>query len=134
MMASASRSETGQTGKLVRAEIRNVVAEEIKLEVKGLIRSRYTWKKGGDYAEAIAKGLTGVSSILAFASSAVKDTKTADILAFTSGTIGTFGLVLLAYSTYASKESRQRTTELNSMLAAVGVTPVVEIASGENNA
>jgi len=126
------RRKTTRTARLVNTEIRNLIAEAYKHEVGSMIQWRDIWKKFGDSCEAIAKGFTGVSSILAFASSSVDDPKTADILAFTAGTVGTVGLVLLAYSSYASKESRQRTTELNTILDSIGVTPVPDIATANH--
>lgn len=132
--SSLERSETTSihTARLVRSEIRKAIATEIKSEVNALMKSRYRWKKGGDYCEAIAKGLTGVGSILAFASSATRDAPSSEILAFVSGCVGTVGLVLLTYAAYASRESRQRTTELNGILQVIGVTPMPEITSNDN--
>lgn len=121
------------TARMVQNEVRKLVAEALKRETRSILRWRDFWKKTGDAFEAIAKGLTGVGSVLAFAASAVDSIKTADILSFTSGTVGTLGLVLLTYSTYASKESRQRTVELNNVLTSVGVTPMVDIVETETN-
>jgi hypothetical protein len=119
------------TARLVQDEVRKLVADALKREVKSILRWRDFWKKTGDAFEAIAKGLTGVGSVLAFAASAVDSIKTADILAFTSGTVGTLGLVMLTYATYASKESKQRTAEINNVLTSVGVTPMVDIVESE---
>jgi hypothetical protein len=123
---------TTRTARLVNTEIRSLIAAAYRGEVISSIRWRDTWKKFGDACEAIAKGLTGVSAIFAFASSAIKDFKTAEILSFTSGAVGTVSLVLLAYSSYAIRESRQRTAELNGLLNSIGVTPVPDIAPNDN--
>jgi hypothetical protein len=125
------RKTTTRTSRLVSTEIREMIAMAYKGEVKSIIRWRGIWKKAGDACEAVAKGLTGVSAVFAFAASAVRDEKLADIFSFTSGSIGTVGLVLLTYSSYATKESRQRTTELNNMLDSIGVTPLPDITVGE---
>lgn len=134
MERTESVAVPSHTGRIIRTEIRKILSEEIKREVKALIRSRYGWKIAGDYVEALAKGIAGISSILAFAASAAIPPKTSDILAFTSGTLGTLGLVLLTYGSYASRESRQRTSELNTMLKNIGVTPLPEIASIDESA
>ena len=128
---SAARRRT-RTARMVNGEVRAMIAQAYRGEVASMIRWRDAWKKFGDACEAIAKGLTGASAVLAFASSAIRDTETADILSFTSGTVSTVGLVLLAYSSYAVKESRQRTFELNGILDSIGVTPVPDIAPADS--
>ena len=120
-----------QTAKLVKVQVRQDMADAYKEEAHMLVKSRQRWKRGGDWCEAVAKGLTGVGSILAYAASAARDGTTTDILAFVSGCVGTTGLVLLTYSAYATRESRQRTTELNGLLQKLGVTPMPEIAAVE---
>jgi len=126
------QAEYSRTARLVQQEVRTLVATSLKQEVKSILRWRGFWKKTGDAFEALAKGLTGVGSVLAFAASAVDNTKTADILSFTSGTVGTVGLVMLAYASYASKESKQRTAEINNVLTSVGVTPIADIVETES--
>ena len=130
--ASADDVETGRPGRtarLVRSEIRRAVADEYRREVLHLLKWRHLWKKTGDFAEAFAKGLAGASTVLAFAASSNISQKTTDVLAFTSGCVGTLSLVLLGYSSYATRESQQRTSEMNIMLGALEITPVPDIAS-----
>jgi len=117
---------------MVSGDARDMIAAAYRREVSQAIRWREIWKKSGDIFEASAKGLTGVASVIAFASSAERDPETSSILSFVSGTVGTLGLVILLYSGYAIRESRQRTEELNSMLQAIGVTPVPNIAPLES--
>jgi hypothetical protein len=119
-----------QTSYLIANDVRELVARYLKDDVRSTLRGRSIWRRISNTFEAVAKGLTAVSSVLAFAASATENTKTADILSFTSGTVGTIGLVLLTYSTYAIKESQQRTHELNSVLTSIGVTPVTELDDG----
>lgn len=120
------------TARMIRGDVRRAVAARYPMEVQSLLRTRYFWKRGGDWCEAIAKGLTGVSAVLAFAASAETSQGVTDALAFSSGCVGTFGLVLLTYSSYATRESRQRTAELNNVLNALGITPMPELASSES--
>lgn len=120
--------ERGHTAHLIRTQAQHIAAEEIRKEIQEIIRSRYTWKRRSDFVEVISKLLTSISSVLAFASSAIRDPKIADILAFTSGTVGTTGLVLNALSTYAGKESQERTNEVNNLLHSIGVTPIPQIS------
>jgi hypothetical protein len=127
-VALARRTRT-HTSRLVTSDARAMIAAAYRGEIRSMIRWRDIWKRFGDGCEAAAKGLTGVSAILAFASSAIRDPRIADILSFTSGSVGTLGLVLLTYSGYAIHESRERTVELNGVLESIGVTPVPDIAS-----
>lgn len=119
-----------QTAKMVATEVRDMIATAYRGEVQSMIRWRDIWKKVGDACEAIAKCLAGGGAVLAFASSSIRDTRTADILSFASGSVGTLGLVLMTYSAYASRESRQRTMELNNILDSIGVTPLPNISNG----
>lgn len=127
--ATNTRDSTrSRTGRMVAADVREMVASMYKGEVRSMIRWRDVWKKFGDACEAVSKGLTGIGAVLAFASSANRTPKTSDILSFSAGTVGTLGLVLLAYSSYAIRESRQRTVEINHVLDTIGVTPLPDIA------
>ena len=117
------------TSGMISSEVRELVAQSIKDEIRSMMRWRDIWKKAGDACEATAKVMTGVGAVLAFASSAIRDTSTADILSFSSGTVGTLGLVMLTFATYASNESKQRTSELNAALTNIGITPLPDIAT-----
>ena len=116
------------TGNLVRTEVRQWVADEYRRETAELMKGRFVWKKSADWCEAIAKGLTGASSMFAFAASSNISTKLTDTLAFVSGCIGTLGLVLLTYSSYATRESQNRTAELNRVLYTLNLTPMPGIS------
>lgn len=122
-----------RTGRLIAADVRTMIASMYRRELGSMIRWRDFWKKFGDACEAVAKCLTGVGSILAFASSAIHDPTKADILSFVSGSIGTIGLVMLSYSNYAIRESKQRTDEVNGILSTIGVTPLPNIAEEEDD-
>ena len=118
-----------RTSFLIEKEVRELVAKTVKDDVRSTLSGRTTWRRVSNTFEAVAKGLTAVSSVLAFAASAIDDMKTVDILCFTSGTIGTLGLVLLTYSTYAQREARERTDQVNQILESIGITPVTQLGS-----
>lgn len=124
---------TGRTAQLIAEHTREDVAREFAEESRMLLRSRRRWKKTGDLCEAFSKGLAGVGTILAYAASAINTQPATDILAFTSGFVGTVGLTLFAYSSYSTQESRQRTQELNALLQSLGVTPMPELASYDSS-
>lgn len=117
-----------RTARLIADEVRLLVSKTFKGEITSMLTWRTRWKRISDICESLGKCLSGVGSVLAFAASAEQNVKHADILAFTSGTVGTTALVLLMYAAYASRESRQRTTEGNELLKSIGVTPMPQIA------
>lgn len=119
----------GRTAQLIADQTREDVAREFAEESRMLLRSRRRWKRTGDLCEAFSKGLAGISTVLAYAASAINTQPATDILAFSSGFVGTIGLTLFAYSSYSNQESRQRTQELNALLQSLGVTPMPELAS-----
>lgn len=121
-----------RTARQVSREMRDQVAREYLEESRMLMRSRRRWKVASDLCEAFSKGLAGVGTVLAYAASAIKDQGTTDILAFSSGFVGTIGLTLFAYSSYAVHETRQRTHDLNVLLQVAGVTPMPDIPSRDN--
>ena len=123
----------GRTAQLAADNTREYVAREVIEESRMLMRSRRRWKKVGDVCEALSKGLAGVGTVLAYAASAIQTQPATDILAFTSGFVGTIGLTLFAYSSYSTQESRQRTQELNALLQSLGVTPMPELASYDSS-
>jgi hypothetical protein len=123
--------ERGSTARLIREHVRQIAAEEIEKEVQDFVRSRYSWKRRSEIIETCSKVLTATGSILAFAASSIRDPRISDILAFTSGAVGTTGLVLLTLSFYAAKESQERTTEVNNLLQTIGVTPLPQLSAGE---
>ena len=124
----------GRTAQLIADQTREDVAREFAEESRMLLRSRRHWKKTGDICEAFSKGLAGISTILAYAASAINTQPATDILAVSSGFVGTIGLTLFAYSSYSTQESRQRTQELNALLQSLGVTPMPELASYDSAA
>ena len=123
-----------RTGRLIATEVRGMIATMYRNELRSMIKWRDAWKKIGDSCEALAKCFTGIGAVLAFAASAIHDPKTSDIFSFSSGTVGTIGLVMLTYSSYAIRESKQRTGEVNGILGAIGVTPLPDIAEEDEDA
>lgn len=109
--------------------LRRVLAPEYERNVKELLQGRYVWKKTHDTIEVISKIFGGVASVIAFASSSVRDTTLSHWLGFVAGCTGTLALVLMVFSTYSARTSRERTKELNTILKVVGVTPIPQLVS-----
>lgn len=110
--------------------MRELVMKYYKTETEDMLRGKQWWRKSGEFLEASSKIMSGVASILAFAASSNISLPVSDALAFSSGCIGTFSLVILTFSAYASKESRQRTTDLNKLLEKFNITPVPLLSAG----
>ena len=104
--------------------MRELVMSYYTSETEDMLRGKKWWRKSGEFLEASSKIMSGVASILAFAASSNISTPVSDALAFSSGCIGTFSLVILTFSAYATKESRQRTMDLNALLGKFDITPV----------
>lgn len=104
--------------------MRALVLKYYSEETEEMLKGKRWWRKTGEFLEAASKIMGGVSSVLAFAASSNISTHISDSLAFSSGCIGTFSLVILTFSAYASTESRQRTVDLNKLLEKFSITPV----------
>ena len=92
-------------------------------DVKKGLHYRYKWKKIGDITEAIAKIVSGLSVVFAFASGFFN----ISYLSFIAGCLGTLSLVLLQFSSYAFKESSERTRQINKILSKLGISSLVDI-------
>lgn len=92
-------------------------------DVKYNLKSRFRWKFIGDLTEALSHVFTGVATILAFASGFFG----IDLLAFLSGCFGAISLVILQFSSYAVKESRERTIQVNRILRKLGMEEIADI-------
>lgn len=92
-------------------------------DVRYNLRSRFRWKFIGDFTEAFSHIFTGVATILAFASGFFG----LDILAFLAGCFGAVSLVILQFSSYAVKESRERTVQVNRILRKLGMDEIADI-------
>lgn len=108
--------------------IKDVVAPTYVEEARQMIRGRGYWRRVGDGCESVSRVLAGIASVLAFSATSF-DHK---YLAFAAGCANTVGLVVLLFSNYAHKESRERTTQLNTILQAVGVTPMPYLTSSDS--
>lgn len=87
------------------------------------LNSKSRWKFIGDLTEALAQILLLVATILSFASGTF-DNK---ILAFVSGAVGVGSIVFLRFSSYAMKESQERTEQVNRILEQLGINKIPDI-------
>lgn len=92
-------------------------------DVKYNIISKSACKITGDITEAIAHILMGVTAILAFAAG-FYDLR---VLSFVADCLGTASLVLLRFSSYCMKESKERTKQVNKLLDRLGISGIPDI-------
>lgn len=117
---------------LKAATVRNLIGDESLQKIQEMVddvyvsdvgsstKGRTIWKRVADSSEASSMALSGLSSILAFASGFF-DVPT---LAFVAGTFSTAALAFLTFSAYAARESRERTARLNKTLDALGIAAI----------
>lgn len=119
---------------MTKSDINAMLSERAKETLRRLLESAYlagaessisgrdAWRKVSDATETVSRILAGVTSILCFAASVYAD----PVLSFVAGSIGTAGITLAGFSTYASRESKERLSRLNAILVDVDMTPVTD--------
>ena len=106
------------------SDIPRVIDENYKMEIKGFLQSRATWRTIGMSMETISKIMLGVSSILAFATSIYPCNTN---LSFASGSVSTLSLVFLQFANFSFRESKLSTNNLNVLLQKLHEEPVPEL-------
>lgn len=78
----------------------------------------------GDITETIGQILIATGGILAFAA----PTWDLTVLAYVSGSVSVAGIALIRFSSFAMKESKERTDVINRILGDHGITQLADIA------
>lgn len=96
-------------------------------DVKGAITSIKCWKTTSRVFETISKILVAGSGIVSFASGYFGY----PVLGFISGSISTVSVAMLQFATYASRENKKTTEELNILLDKLDIerVPVIDNTS-----
>ncbi|BCS82879.1 hypothetical protein QLL95_gp1244 [Cotonvirus japonicus] len=92
-------------------------------DVKYNLRSKSRWKFIGDLTESLSQICVGIATVLAFSAGFYE----LNLLSFLSGSFGTSSLVLLQFSSYAMKESKERTQQVNILLKKLGLDSIPDI-------
>ncbi|XWV25557.1 hypothetical protein QJ856_gp0197 [Tupanvirus deep ocean] len=125
-----SNPKISQTNIDLVNKIRTELVEKTYFDdVKYNIKSKSRWKITGDVTEALSHILTGVAAVLAFAAGFF-DYKE---LSFVAGCLGTISIVLLQFSSYATKESKERTQQVNRILDRLGIDEIADITIDSAN-
>lgn len=120
---NAELDETKEHAEFVTKIKKELVEKNYYDDVKSNLASKSRWKTIGDLSEAFSHILTGISAVLAFAAGFF-DHK---ILSFVAGCLATGSLVLLQFSSYSMKESKERTDQVNKILDKLGIEEIANI-------
>lgn len=107
-----------------REFIDNLLNYSYKTDIQDTVYGRFSWRKWANFYEGASKVLSGVATVVAFAAGAYDD----KALSFSAGTIGTASLVCMTLASYAAKESKERTEQLNTTLDHIGVPSVPDLS------
>lgn len=92
-------------------------------DVKRSVREKAIFKFVGDISETLSQIALGISSVFAFSAGFFN----MNILAFVAGCLGTMAIVLSKFSSYALKESKERTEQVNIILTQLGIEKIPDI-------
>lgn len=106
-----------------RIRIRNELEETYYADIKYNITSKSRWKFIGDITEAFSYVMTGIATILAFSAGFSNNMW----LSFVAGCFSTGSLVFLNFSSYATRESKERTRQVNKILNKLGIEEIPDI-------
>lgn len=109
-----------------------VVNPHLYRDVTDVSNASYFWRKVANCTEALGRFLIVMQSIVSFGS-AVYDLPT---LGFVSGSTSIFAMGLIAYSSYALQESKERTDEMNLILQhqTISAVPNLIAVKSDDNA
>ena len=124
-------------------KIIELIYEDNYSNIKFGLMGRFCWKITGDVCETIGHILVGIATIFSFATgisgsistneviipNQFQTISTAQYLSFVAGCISTGSVVILKFSSYATRESKERTDEINRILTKMGLDTIVDISS-----
>ena len=109
-----------------RQDLKNQVNEYVNQsylkDIKWNMRSRTCWQFTSNFCETLGYILLGLNAILAFAA----DFFDYMILSFIAGCLSVSSMVILKFSSYASRESSERVDRVNKILEEIGVDEIVD--------
>jgi len=107
----------------------NLIEPNIKSDISTNIKLKKNFKKIGLTFETLSKLFVGISSVLSFSTGIYKS----GILSFLAGTSSVVSLVLLQYSSYAYRESKKNSVEINSLLSKLNIETIIETKAQDDN-
>ena len=107
----------------------NLIEPNLKSDITTNIKLKKNFKKIGLTFETLSKLFVGISSVLSF-STGIYDS---GILSFLAGTSSVVSLVLLQYSSYAYRESKKNSVEINNLLSKLNIETIIETKAQDDN-
>jgi hypothetical protein len=118
MLAAPSSQLAKQLDDETIQKIQAKVAQCCLTDVDELVRWNVRWKKCGNWCSSLAKVASGLALVCDFVAG-VYDLKE---FVFAAGCTNAVSLVLLSYSTYCFVQAKEKTRELESILALTAKT------------
>ena len=107
--------------------VRDLVEPSYKTDVKNMIESKRCWRLTGHIFETISKILVALGGIFSFSAGYYED----PILSFIAGSITTISLAMLQFASFAYKENKKQTQELNNTLTKLGIETIPDIPDSD---
>lgn len=103
--------------------VRDLVEPAYKTDVKNMIEAKRCWRLTGHIFETISKILVALGGIFSFSAGYYED----PILSFIAGSITTISLAMLQFASFAYKENKKQTQELNNTLTKLGIETIPDV-------
>jgi len=123
-LPDAADDEGKKHRKEVCTNINKMIDDDYHAGVKRGLAERSCWKTTGDVTETFGHIFIGCSAIIAFAAGFFNIA----YLSFIAGSLSTGAILLLKFSSYSMKESKERTDETNRILNKLNIDELVDIA------
>jgi membrane protein DedA with SNARE-associated domain len=105
--------------------LKNLIEPSYRHDLSTNLKLKNYFKRIGFIFESLSKFFVGVSSVLSFSSGIYKY----QVLSFLAGTTSVVSLILLQYSSYAYKESKKVTIEINKVLSKLHIETILDESS-----
>lgn len=103
--------------------VKKLIEPSYKTDIEDMIHGKRCWKLAGHIFETISKILVAIGCIFSFSSGYFSNNE----LSFIAGSISTISLAMLQISSFAYKENKRQTYELNILLQKLNIDTIPDI-------
>jgi hypothetical protein len=103
--------------------VRDLIEPAYKTDIEDMIYGKRCWKMLGHSFETMSQLFVAIGCIFSFSSGFYKN----PTLSFISGSISTISLAMLQISSFAYKENKKQTYELNILLEKLNIDTIPDI-------
>jgi hypothetical protein len=107
-----------------RKIIKEVIVPSYFSDIQSTMRDRTSWRILSNRVEFFSKILTGLATVIAFASGVYR---TQEYLSFIAGCLGTTALVCTQFASYAKSESKKQTEITNKILTKLKIDNIPDL-------